>query len=195
MNTFVLEEGPHGDVPVDVFQKLAEDRTIFVAGHIDDRLASDIKATLILKDYEDGDEKITIFINSDGGDVRSALVIVDTMNMISAPVQTICNGAAMNEAAIILTSGEKGMRYATKNAAISVSQLSQDWIMGTNLIDGKNILDQLLVDNNNIMAIFAEATGKKVAQIKKDFERKKFFNTMQAKKYGLIDSVFPCGSK
>ena len=82
MNTLVLEQTEHGEVPVDVYQKLSSDRILFLANYLDDDLASDIVATLLLKDHEDSEKKITLFINSPGGDIRNVLMIYDVMEMI-----------------------------------------------------------------------------------------------------------------
>lgn len=189
MNTLVLESTEHGDIPIDVYQKLANDRILFLYNQITDVVATDVIATLLLKDSEDSDKKITLFINSDGGDIRNALMIYDVMSMIQAPIETICIGSAMDEAAIILAGGEPGMRFATKNSVIAVSQLVHDWYSHSNLTDAKKILDQSMSDNKRMMDIFAKSCKKTVKQVSEDFERKVFMNANQAVKYGLIDKV------
>jgi ATP-dependent Clp protease protease subunit len=190
MNTLVLEEGPHGDMPVDVYQKLADDRIIFVGDSLShDMATTDIIATLILKDFENSDEKITIFLNSDGGSIRNYLAVFDVMQLISAPVEVICSGSAMDEAVILLAGATPGLRMATEHSVISISQLVQDWMTHTNITDGKSILDQLVVDNNRVMSILSKTTGRKIAQIKQTFERKMFFTAAQALKFGIIDRV------
>src|SRR5947208_340183 len=98
-------------MPIDVFSKLANDRILFISDMLSDHLASDIVATLILKDSESSSEKITIFINSQGGDIRNALMICDMMRLLESPIETVCIGAASDEAAIILASGTPGMRF------------------------------------------------------------------------------------
>src|SRR5271170_1185233 len=103
---------------MDVYQKLAADRILFVCGDISDELATDIIATLLLKDSEDSEKKITLFINSHGGDIRNAYMIYDVMTMIQAPVETVCIGAAIDEALVLLAGGTPGMRFATKHAVI-----------------------------------------------------------------------------
>lgn len=65
MNTLVTETTEFGEVPIDIYQKLSNDRILFICNHIDDKLATDLVATLLLKDAENSDEKITIFINSE----------------------------------------------------------------------------------------------------------------------------------
>jgi ATP-dependent Clp protease protease subunit len=189
LNTLVLESTEHGDVPLDVYQKLANDRILFICSHITDELATDIAATLLLKDAENSEDKITIFINSDGGDIRNALMIYDVMSMIDSTIETVCIGSAIDEAAIILAGGTPGNRLATKNSVIAISQLVHDWYTHSNVTDAKKILDQSLSDNKRMMDIIAKSCGKTIKQVCDDFERKVFLNANQAARYGIIDEV------
>jgi ATP-dependent Clp protease protease subunit len=189
LNTFILESTELGDIPIDVYQKLANDRILFLCNQITDTVATDIVATLLLKDAEDSEKKITLFINSDGGDIRNALMIYDIMSMLQCPVETVCIGSAMDEAAIILAGGSPGMRLATKNSVIAVSQLVHDWYSHSNLTDAKKILDQSMSDNKRMMEILSKACKKPLKQVMEDFERRVFMNAKQAAKYGIIDKV------
>lgn len=189
MNTLVLETTEHGDLPVDVYQKLSNDRILFIANDITDEVAADIVATLLLKDSEEPGKKITLFINSMGGDIRNVLMIYDMMKMIESPIETVCIGAAMDEAVVLLTAGTPGMRFATKNSQIGVSQLVHDWITQANLTDAKKILTLAMNDNKRMMDILSRCTGKSLKQVTEDFDRRVFMNASQATKYGLIDKV------
>jgi len=111
------------------------------------------------------------------------------MAMIDAPIETVCIGAAMDEAAIILASGTPGMRFATRNSVIAVNQLSHDWITHANLTDAKKYLDLALADNKRMMEILAKTTGKTLKKVTEDFERRVFMTAFQAAKYNLIDKV------
>lgn len=189
MNTVITEATEFGEVPVDIYQKLSSDRILFICNRIDDKVACDITATLLLRDAEDSEKKITIFINSEGGDLRNTLMIYDMIQLVEAPVETVCIGSAMDEAAIILSAGTPGLRFATKNAAIAVSQLIHDWTSYSDLTDAKKALDQSVVDNKKMMEIIAKNTGKSLKQVMEDFERRVFMNATQAVKYGIIDRV------
>lgn len=189
MNTIVTETTEHGEMPMDVYQKLSNDRILFICEFIDDDIASDITATLLLKDSEDSEKKITLFVNSHGGDIRNVLMICDMMNMIEAPVETVCIGAAMDEASLILASGTPGMRLATKNSIICCSQLVHDWMAHADLTDAKKYLDMAMLDNKRMMEILATATNKSVKQVSEDFDRRVYMTAQQAAKYGLIDKV------
>jgi ATP-dependent Clp protease protease subunit len=189
LNTLVLEQTENGDVAMDVYQKLAQDRILFLSEELHDELATDMVATLLLKDSEDPDKKITLFINSHGGDIRNAFMIYDVMTMIQAPIETVCIGAAMDEALILLTGGAPGMRFATKHAIIAATQLLPGLHMHTDLPGAAAIMQQHKMDNDRLMDILAGTSGKTISQVRKDFDRRVFFNAKQAMKYGFIDGI------
>jgi ATP-dependent Clp protease, protease subunit len=189
LNTIVTEMTDHGEIPIDIYQKLSNDRILFICDEIDDKLATDIVATLLLKDSESPEEKITLFINSGGGDIRNVLMIYDMMCLVEAPIETVCIGAAMDEVALILAAGTPGMRFATKNSVISINQLTHDWVNYSDLTDAKKVLDQFLSDNKKMMEILAKSCDKTYKQVMEDFNRRAFMNCNQAVRYGLIDKV------
>lgn len=189
MNTFILESNEHGEYPVDIYQKLAGDRILFISDVVNEKIATDIVATLILKDHEDPTSKISLFINSSGGDIRSAFMIYDVMKMIEAPIETVCIGSAVDESLIILAAGTPGMRLATKNSFFSFSQLIHNSMWQSNLTDAKKIVDRYSRDNKNMMEIIAKASHKTVKEVMNDFERRVFMSPQEAVKYGLIDKI------
>lgn len=189
MNTIITEITEHGEIPIDVYQKLSEDRILFIHNAINDEVAAAITATLLLKDNEDPTKKISLFINSSGGDIRNTLMICDMMRMIEAPIETVCVGETMDEAVIILASGTPGMRYATKNSIISTSQLVHKWTNSSNLVDAKKHMNLAVSDNKRMMEILARASKKTLSKVMKDFDRQVYMNSAQAVRYGIIDRV------
>jgi ATP-dependent Clp protease protease subunit len=190
MNTLILEETEQGeDMAIDVYQRLANDRILFIHEFIDDKLASNICATLLLKNAESKEEKISLFINSEGGDIRSVFMIYDMMNIIDAPIETICAGSAWDESLLILAAGTEGMRFATQNSVICASHLMYDKMHFSDLTDARIIKDLIKNDNKRMLEAFASITKKTYKQIADDFSNKTFMTPAQAKKYGLIDGI------
>ncbi len=189
MNTIVTEMTERGEVAVDIYQKLSDSRVLFISGDIDDNIASDVCATLLLKDAENSDTKIVMFINSRGGDIRNVLAIYDVMATIKSPIETICVGMAMKESVILLTAGTPGMRLATKNSIICAGQLINSITQYSDLTDAQLLLSFLQSDNKKMMDVFAKTTGKKVKQVMDDFERLVFMDSRQALRYGFIDKI------
>jgi len=191
MNTLVTEVTEHGEIPVDVYQKLANDRILFIYDYLDDKLASELSAIFLLKGEEDPEEPITLLINCEGGDIRAVLMVYDVMQLLSCPIKTICVGSACQEAVILLSSGTKGMRFATENSLITASQLYHQSVSISDMTDTKSFLEQAKKDNDVAMTILAKNTNKTKKEIMTFFERKKYFTSKQAKKFGLIDKIVP----
>jgi ATP-dependent Clp protease protease subunit len=189
LNTLVLEDSEQGEVVIDVYQRLANDRILFIHEYIDDKVASDICATLLLKNAENKEEKITLFINSEDGDIRSVFMIYDMMNVIDSPIETICSGSAWNEPLLLLAAGNKGMRFATQNAVICASEIMYDKLHFSDLTDARIIKDIIKNDNKKMLEAFASITGKSYKTVAQDFSKKNFMTPTQAKKYGLIDGI------
>lgn len=189
MNTIVTEMTEQGEMAIDVFQKLASDRILFISGQIDSDLAADVCATLLLKDGEDSNQKITIFINSPGGNIRNVLAIYDMISILESPVETVCVGSVTDEAIILLIAGTPGMRLATKHSFICVGQLVNDWMMMADLTDAKIALEQLTDDNKRMLSIIAKHTNKTLKQVTTAYDRKVFMNSDEALKNGFIDKI------
>lgn len=189
MNTIITEKTPNGDVSYDVFSRLVNDRILFLYDYVDDRVATDTVAALLYLDSLDSETQISLYINSEGGNVRSVFMIYDVMSLIKSPIQTVCLGAATGAPALLLAAGAPGMRMATRSSFLCVSQLSADSAMYVDMTDAKIAFSQLRRDNKKFIEIIAKLTGKKPAQVIKDSERKFFMNPVQAKRYGLIDHV------
>jgi len=190
MNPLILEKiNRQEDQVTDVFTELASSRILFINGEISDSLATDICATLILKNAESQSEKISLFINSNGGHIRDIFTIFDIMNIIDAPIETVCTGACMGTATLLLVAGNAGMRYATTNSIISFSQLEHDEYTMSDLTDATSLLKRLKRDNQNMMQYFSKCVKKTYQSTLKTFEKSKYFDAKEALGYGIIDKV------
>ena len=189
MNTLVLEEHGEHEIVVNVYQRLADNRILFIDSIIDDRVAVDITANLLMKDIQDPVNKISIFLNSYGGNVRSIFTIYDMMKIIRAPIEVICMGAAFSEAILILAAGTPGMRYATPNAMICPSQISYGGSHYSDLTDAQITMSQIKLDNKKFIEALAKNIGKSTKEVMEDLARRQYFTPQQSKNYGIIDGI------
>ena len=120
----VVEQTNRGERAYDIFSRLLKERIIFITGPIEDGMASLVCAQLLFLEAENPKKEINMYINSPGGVVTSGLAIYDTMQFIKPPVATLCVGQAVSAGSLLLTAGEKGMRFCTPNASIMVHQPS-----------------------------------------------------------------------
>jgi Protease subunit of ATP-dependent Clp proteases len=115
------------------------------------------------------------------------MAIFDTMNYIRPHVATICIGQAASMGAFLLSSGEKGKRYALPHARIMIHQpLGGAQGQATDIaIQAKEIL-RMKVELNEIIA---KNTGQSVKTVEKDTDRDNFMSAKEAQAYGMIDEV------
>jgi ATP-dependent Clp protease protease subunit len=184
----VLEERELKAVAVDIYSRLLMDRIIILGTEIDESTANTIMAQLLYLNSMDNKKPIQMYINSPGGSVVAGLQIYDTMQMIKAPVQTICTGMAASMAAVILAGGEKGMRGALPNSSIMIHQPMGGAVGQASDIAIAN--ERIQFYKSRLYSILSEHTGQTIEQIVKDGDRDCWFTAFDAKKYGIIDKEF-----
>ena len=189
----VIESSSRGERAYDIYSRLLKERIIFLGDAIEDHLANLIIAQLLFLDSEDPEKDISLYINSPGGVVNSGLAIYDTMQYLRAPVSTICIGMAASMAAVLLSAGAKGKRYALPNSRIMIHQGSGGFRGNTpDIFIQVKELESLINLNHEIMA---KHTGQPVEKIVRDTERDYFMSPQEAKDYGIIDEVYAAPDK
>ncbi|HUY49734.1 MAG TPA: ATP-dependent Clp protease proteolytic subunit [Streptosporangiaceae bacterium] len=183
-----VERTSYGIKEMNPYNKLFEERIIFLGVQIDDASANDVMAQLITLESIDPDRDILIYINSPGGSVTSMMAIYDTMQYIQPEIQTICIGQAASAAAVLLAAGTPGKRLALPNARILLHQPATEGGYGQSSdleIQAREIL-RMRAAMEKIVALH---TGRTEEQVRHDIERDKFFTAAEAKEYGLVDEV------
>jgi len=183
----VVEQSSRGERAYDIYSRLLKERVIFVTGGVEDHMASLITAQLLFLEAETPKKEISMYINSPGGVVTSGMAIYDTMQYIRAPVATLCIGQAASMGSLLLTAGEKGMRFALPNARVMVHQPSGGFQGQASDIErhAQEILDM----RSRLNKIYVEHTGQTLRKIEDALERDTFMTAEQAKDFGLIDEV------
>jgi ATP-dependent Clp protease, protease subunit len=183
-----VERTSYGVKEMNPYNKLFEERIIFLGVQIDDASANDVMAQLITLESIDPDRDILMYINSPGGSMTSMMAIYDTMQYIQPEIQTFCLGQAASAAAVILAAGSKGKRMALPNSRILIHQPAVESGYGQSSdleIQAREILRMRAAMEN----ILAQHTGQDEEQVRRDTERDKFFTAEEAKEYGLVDEV------
>ncbi len=185
---YVVERTSNGERSYDLYSRLLEDRIIFLTGEIDDAVANTVVAQLIYLEGKDPNKDINLYINSPGGSVTAGMAIYDTMNYIKCPVATNCIGMAASMAAVILSSGAKGKRYALPNSEVMIHQ-PLGGAQGQ-ASDIKIVADHIVATRAKLNRILAENTGRSIQEIERDTDRDNYLSAEEALSYGLIDKVF-----
>ena len=183
-----MERTSYGVKEMNPYNKLFEERIIFLGVQIDDASANDVMAQLLTLESIDPDRDITMYINSPGGSFTSMMAIYDTMQYVQPDIQTVCLGQAASAAAVLLAAGTKGKRMALPNARILIHQPATEGGYGQSS-DLEIQAREILRMRTAMEKILARHTGRDEEQVRKDIERDKFFTAEEAKEYGLVDEV------
>ncbi|TXD41701.1 ATP-dependent Clp endopeptidase proteolytic subunit ClpP [Lujinxingia vulgaris] len=186
---YVVEQTHRGERGWDIYSRLLKDRIVFLGTPVTDDVANAIVAQLLFLESDDPDKDISLYINSPGGSVTAGLSIYDTMRYIRPRVSTICMGQAASMGALLLTAGEKGMRYALPNSRILIHQPLMRGGIGGQATDIEIQAREILRLRERLNEILVEQTGQSMERIQKDTDRDYYMSASEALEYGLIDKV------
>jgi len=183
-----VERTSYGIKEMNPYNKLFEERIIFLGVQIDDASANDVMAQLITLESIDPDRDILIYINSPGGSMTSMMAIYDTMQYVQPDIQTFCLGQAASAAAVLLAAGTKGKRMALPNSRILIHQpaIESGYGQSSDLEIQAREIQRMRSAMEHVLSVH---TGRPEEQVRRDVERDKFLTAQDAKEYGLVDEV------
>ena len=177
-----------GERSITPYDKLFQDRIVFIGVPIDDSFANDLMAQLLCLESDDPDRDIMLYINSPGGSFTAMTAIYDTMQYIRPAVHTVCLGQAASAAAVLLAAGAPGKRMVLPNARVLIHQPyteggggqgSDIEIQAAEILRMRSLMEEML----------ARHSKRSLEQVKKDIERDKILTAQDAVDYGLADEV------
>jgi ATP-dependent Clp protease protease subunit len=183
----VVEKDGNSERSYDIYSRLLKERIVFLGTGVDDNVANVIVAQLLFLQSQDPNKPIHFYINSPGGSVTAGMAIYDTMNFIKPPVYTYCMGQACSMGAFLLSSGDKGNRFALPQARIMIHQVSAG--SRGQATDMEITLEEVLRLKKTLTQILANNTGKSYETVYADCERDNFMSAEEAVVYGLVDKV------
>jgi ATP-dependent Clp protease protease subunit len=184
---YVIEKTAHGERAYDIYSRLLKDRIIFIGSEIDQPTSNSVIAQLLFLEAKAPDKEIQIYINSLGGSVSDGLAIYDTMQYVRPPISTISVGISASIAAIILTAGTHGRRFALPNSRILLHQPSGG-VRGV-ASDIEIHADEIIKIRERLHKILSEHTNQPLEKIKTDTDRDFWMTAEESLNYGLIDEV------
>jgi ATP-dependent Clp protease protease subunit len=197
-NRYVLpsfvERTSYGIKESNPYNKLFEDRIIFLGVQIDDASANDVMAQLLTLEGNDPDREIIMYINSPGGSFTAMTAIYDTMQYVRPDIQTVCLGQAASAAAVLLAAGSPGKRMALPHSRIIIHQPATEGGFG----QGSDIEIQareIMRMRAQLEEMIAKHTGQDMDKVRKDIDRDKIMAAEDAKEYGLVDHVLASRKK
>ena len=183
----VVEQSNRGERAYDIFSRLLKERIIFITGPIDDSVATIVTAQLLFLEAENPKKEISLYINSPGGVVTAGMAIYDTMQFIRPPVSTLCIGQAASMGSLLLTAGEKGMRYCLPHSRVMVHQPSGGF--SGQASDIERHAEDIIKIKKRLNDLYVNHTGQTYSTIEKTLDRDYFMDSEEAKKFGIVDAV------
>ncbi|MGL4234979.1 ATP-dependent Clp endopeptidase proteolytic subunit ClpP [Tabrizicola sp.] len=196
MNTLVpmvVEQTSRGERAYDIYSRLLKERIIFLGGPVHDGMSSLICAQLLFLESENPSKEISMYINSPGGVVTAGLSIYDTMQYIRPKISTLVIGQAASMGSLLLTAGEKGMRFSLPNSRIMVHQPSGGYQgQATDIMIHAQETMKL---KRRLNEIYVKHTGNDYETVEQALERDNFMSAEDAKAWGLIDQILESRGK
>jgi len=183
-----VERTSYGVKESNPYNKLFEERIIFLGVQIDDASANDVMAQLLCLESADPDREISMYINSPGGSFTSLMAIYDTMQFIRPDIQTVCLGQAASAAAVLLAAGTPGRRLAVQNARILIRQPATEGFYGQ-VSDLEIQAAEITRMRRLLETTLAKHSGRTAEQVHEDIERDRILTADEAKDYGIVDEI------
>lgn len=170
-----------------VYDRLLRDRIIFLGQQVDDTIANQLCAQILLLAAEDPERDINLYINSPGGSVSAGMAIFDTMQFVECDVATYAMGMAASMGQFLLSAGQPGKRYALPHARILMHQPLGGF--GGTAADIAIQAEQFKLTKQEMARLIAEHTGQPLEKIQEDSDRDRWFTASEALDYGFVDHV------
>lgn len=183
----VIKRSFEGERSMDLFSRLLDERIIFLGDEVNDDVANIVISQLLYLQSEDPKKDITMYINSPGGSVVSMWAMIDTMNLISCDVSTVCVGLAASAASAMLVSGTKGKRFILPHAKVMIHQ-PMGGAKGQ-ATDIKIVAEEILKTREEMYQYMVQKTGQKYEKISTDMERDFYMAAEESLKYGIVDKI------
>ena len=183
----ITAAGPGFDPQGEVYNRLLQNRIVFLGSEVNDTIANLITAQLLYLEGEDSEKDIWLYINSPGGSVTAGMAIYDTMQLVTPDVGTICMGLAASMGQFLLSAGAPGKRYALPHARVMMHQPSGGFQGQASDIQIQ--AEQIIYVKKLMAQRIAEHTGQPVEQVEADSERDRWFTAAEAQDYGIVDQV------
>jgi ATP-dependent Clp protease, protease subunit len=183
----VVEQDGRWERSFDIYSRLLRERIVFLGQEVNDDIANLIAAQLLHLDAQDPGRDISLYVNSPGGSAYAGMAIYDAMQYVQSDVSTVCLGMGMSAAAMILSGGAPGKRFALPNAKIMIHQGSAGY-RGTPA-DIQIAAREVLSMTRRMAEIIAKHTNQDVEQVMKDIDRDRFMTPEEAVEYGIVDAI------
>lgn len=196
---FVIEQTSKGERSYDLFSRLLRDRVVFINGPIHTGMSHTITAQLLFLEAENPDKDISVYINSEGGEVTAGLAIYDTMQFIKCDVQTIVIGQAASMGSFLAQAGAPGKRFVLPQSRTMIHRVSSGTpstrgsvhVQELEFEDARRTFEESKRLNQRLTELYAHhnTAGKTYDDFFEAMKFDTFLSAAEAVSWGLADQV------
>lgn len=173
-----------------VVELLEEERILYLNGEITSDVSFFFNKALLRLEHQNSSADITLYINSPGGSVPDGLAMIDTMNLVSCDIATVCVGFAASMGAMILMSGQKGKRRILPHSEVLIHQpLGHGGNTYRQASDIEINTRNILRTRDTLYRLISQATGQPFERVQKDCDRDYILTAQEALEYGIVDEI------
>lgn len=187
LTPYILEEREMRMTQMDIFSRLMKDRIIWVAGPINDNVSTVVQAQLLYLENVSKTDRVSMYLDTPGGSVKSGLSMVDSMELASYDIATINTGMCASMGSVLLAAGTKGMRSSLKYSKVMTHQVSYG--AQGNIQDVRVTQKESEKYNFLLFKKLGQYTNKTWKEVMEYSRLDRWFNSDEALEYGLIDEV------
>ena len=194
----VIETEAKGERAYDIYSRLLKDRVVMLDTDVNEHTSSLLVAQLLFMESQ-GNEDISLFINSPGGSVTAGLAIYDTMQFIRPDVATYVIGQACSMGSFLAQAGAKGKRFVLPEARTMIHRVSSGTpgtrgsvhIQELQFEDAKRSFEESQRINQRLTELYVKhnTAGKTYEQLFEAMKFDTFLSAKEAVEYGLADKV------
>ena len=168
---------------------LYSSREIFLTGEVSPETSVELMKELMVLEKLDSTKEVTLYINSPGGDVISGMAVYDYIQMMKAPVKTVCIGTAASMGAMLFLAGDKREMLSHTRLMIHDPAYGGGNMAGKKPHELQQYVEKLKQTQDIIVDIIAKKTGRTRDEIRDKTKDDSYFNAEEAIEYGLATGI------
>lgn len=185
----ILRETTYGINALTAEDILFSNREIFLTADVDVATSTELIKRLMVLEKLDPEGEITFYINSPGGEVVSGLAVYDYIQIMKAPVRTVCIGEAASMGAILFLAGKKREMLPHTRLMIHDPAYGGGNMAGKKPHELQQYVDKLRQTQEITARLIAEKTGRTIEEIYEKTREDSWFNAEEAIEYGLATGI------
>ncbi|KAJ1297170.1 hypothetical protein BS78_01G357200 [Paspalum vaginatum] len=184
--------------PPDLPSLLLHGRIVYIGMPLVPAVTELVVAQLMYLEWMNSKEPVYIYINSTGtarddgepvGMESEGFAIYDAMMRMKTEIHTLCIGAAVGHACLVLAAGKKGKRYMFPHAK---AMIQQPRIPSYGMMQASDVViraKEVVHNRNTLVKLLARHTGNPPEKIDKVMRGPFYMDSLKAKEFGVIDKI------